>query len=1699
MILFWVPGGMPLMLHIEGAIAKALQLRGKAVHAILCDGPFRACMLREITDSIPIHKWPERCAACKSGTSQVLETMGIAYSFIGDFITDEKRAFFWDKTSEVTWDSLGDLQYDGVNIGRNAQSAIIRYLQGCNLEGNEAVVREYAFSAYVCAEAAQNAFQKISPTQIFMSHGIYVDWGPSLQLALKAGIPVAAWMASYLHGRFYFRHVEDSIRLDFHNLSRAAWIECHQSEFSLEHDACLQQYLENRYQRHINFDMKKFKNYTGKALQLRQHYAPLPDKPVWGIMSHINWDCVSDYSPMAYTSFDEWIIETIREISNIQDVQWLVKIHPAETWDNAASGVHKLIEINFPQLPKHIRIISAEEEISPLDFFQMIDGGITVYGTAGLELLLQGKPVILAGEAHYGGKSFTHDGLNPESYRQLLRKAATLPPLNEEQLLLAKKYAYCYFIQRQIPFPVVYEPGSSWWKFQQQKAHLLFPGQDVFTDFICDRILDGQDFIMPENLVRRAEIVYEDEPSLKESISLENMPPEAVSPDESAGNMRPILGFDPVGEVFTHNGHVYRGVFAGHGGQVRAVYDLCRDRHFFGVGIVNTTLVDRAPFNKMGYDLVLEHERVPFISYAHEWTPTMLKDAALFQIDLDLKLLDAGLLLKDCGVTTNVLFDGTRPVFVDFLSIIPKDGLVDEDWLAPDPAVRQRYAGFSQNSQHFNEIFKRMFFPGLLFPLYLIHQGKDQATRIRLLETALNTTGDSITELETLVAAPRPLRFIYQKYRLLQENALRNEDFRQFLLIQRHEIEEFDVSMSQSGYADYYESKGEDFDFFPSEAWKPKQWGVFNALQSLKPSTVLDIGANTGWFSILAAKQGAKVVSIDNDVACMDILYRRAGREGLSILPLIVDFLDPTPDVAALAELNHEPHLLNSRFENDVPLLLSADKRIACDMVIALALIHHLCLGGGRHLDNVVRQLSLYANKHLVLEFVTKDDPLIVGEPDFFKAQYANPTDFDWYSLEECLVLLSRFFGTIQQMPLSATRILLVCTDKIETVRNGQGEDAGSRNVPHPTAVPTNANEFMELKQVLESPPTTYIVGITNICNLRCPLCVTGLRQQKKNPQFMEFGLFRQIIEKIRPYAQLVQLYKWGESLLHPRIIDMLAVCDSYDLNTEISSNLSVENCDDVLEALVRYRLRHLIVSFDGVTQEDYSRYRVGGKLNLVLDNIRKIKEFKIRYHSEYPVISLQFLRNKFTEDQVNVIEDNYRQWGADKYYVCDMTTVFKDRDLDTARHWFSDQEIAQRRYLDIDVSMHGKPCHFLYNTMIIEQDGSIPSCCFATDPKDDFGRWDNSKSILEMYNSDRFIQARTMFREKRHCRASACDDCCVFTTCLGESGIVSRDRPPTVSVIIPTYNRAKMLGITIESFVNQDYAPGSFEIIIADNNSTDNTREVVADWQSRSAVPITYLFEQRQGVHYARNSAAKKATGEILYFTDDDMIADSRLLAEIVSVFSLDPLVGTVTGRVLPKWEVQPPDWVLQLCYNSLLSIFDSLGDGIHIDEVDFGVYSCHQAIRRAALFKAGGFNPESTYTDYVGDGETGLSIKLKDNGYKFGYNGKSIIHHMIPASRMTQDYLNKRLANQGSADCYTEYKKHLFSSEQLADRVQNYVSSLIEKSSLCVDKRIDDDIRWRMDKAYAHYYLSRIEYDLRLIKDPDWRELVLKSDWIN
>lgn len=319
----------------------------------------------------------------------------------------------------------------------------------------------------------------------------------------------------------------------------------------------------------------------------------------------------------------------------------------------------------------------------------------------------------------------------------------------------------------------------------------------------------------------------------------------------------------------------------------------------------------------------------------------------------------------------------------------------------------------------------------------------------------------------------------------------------------------------------------------------------------------------------------------------------------------------------------------------------------------------------------------------------------------------------------------------------------------------------------------------------------------------------------------------------------------------------------------------------------------------------------------------------------------------------------------------------------------------------------------------------------------------------------------------------------------------------PFVSVIIPTFNRSGMLRQTVATFLAQSYPPESWELLIVDNGSTDDTRKVVEEL-AREDSRVRPLEETRRGAHFARNSGALAARGSVLYFTDDDMLADRDLLARIVEVFDADPSVASATGKVLPRWGTEPPLWVLEHCKNALLSLND-LGEATIISDADPGVFSCHQAVLRDVFVKAGGFNPDTNAGLFTGDNETGLNIKIRKLGHRFAYVGTAVTHHMIPASRMTQRYVNSRMADQGFCDSYTEYREIHPGRGRLAKRVFAHTALAGLAAIKGTVRRLAGDSRWHIDHARVWYHRNHARYDARLLSDERWREFALKDDWLN
>ncbi|RJP77133.1 MAG: radical SAM protein [Desulfobacteraceae bacterium] len=163
---------------------------------------------------------------------------------------------------------------------------------------------------------------------------------------------------------------------------------------------------------------------------------------------------------------------------------------------------------------------------------------------------------------------------------------------------------------------------------------------------------------------------------------------------------------------------------------------------------------------------------------------------------------------------------------------------------------------------------------------------------------------------------------------------------------------------------------------------------------------------------------------------------------------------------------------------------------------------------------------------------------------------------------------------------------------------------------------------------------------LTNYCNLRCPVCPTGVKSVNRKPRNMDVELFQQVIDEVGPYLLTASLWAWGEPLLHPNLKRILAAIRRHDIAILLSTNGQKLDDEDVINALVEEPPTHLIVAVDGLTDETNSKFRVGAKLAPIIAGVRKIAEIKKQRNQTHPILHMRFIVMKHNQHQVADLAD---------------------------------------------------------------------------------------------------------------------------------------------------------------------------------------------------------------------------------------------------------------------------------------------------------------------------------------------------------------------------------------------------------------------------------------------------------------------------
>ena len=444
---------------------------------------------------------------------------------------------------------------------------------------------------------------------------------------------------------------------------------------------------------------------------------------------------------------------------------------------------------------------------------------------------------------------------------------------------------------------------------------------------------------------------------------------------------------DPSGFVFIQDGVVYRQVnriYAGH-------YDLLLSSGLYNTLIEKKWLLAHEEINGKYLQpeiyKILKPRQLEFINYPYEWCFSQYKDAALLTLKIQQLAMSCGMSLKD-ATPFNIFFEGSIPVFIDTLSFEKYD--MTKPWVA-----------------------YRQFCESFLAPLLLAAYFDPDLTRIML----TYPEGIPLDICASLLPFSSRLKSIASLHIHLQagirgtgkqssgkQAGFSAEKLNRILSHLEKGISALQLNKKLSTWSDYYTDT-----ILQDNYLKEKEILVSQFIDNISTEKAIDLGSNTGQFALLLEKKGKKVIALDIDPLCVERLYLHTREGHQQITSLVADLMNPAP---SLGWANKERSSLL--------------ERLNADIVLALALVHHLCIGRNLPFGKLAETISKLGN-YLVIEFVPREDEKV-------KQLLSHREDiFHEYDEEHFLNAFEQYFQVIGNKKIgNSGRTLFLMKKKID-------------------------------------------------------------------------------------------------------------------------------------------------------------------------------------------------------------------------------------------------------------------------------------------------------------------------------------------------------------------------------------------------------------------------------------------------------------------------------------------------------------------------------------------------------------------------------------------------------------------------------------------------------------------------------------------
>lgn len=288
--------------------------------------------------------------------------------------------------------------------------------------------------------------------------------------------------------------------------------------------------------------------------------------------------------------------------------------------------------------------------------------------------------------------------------------------------------------------------------------------------------------------------------------------------------------------------------------------------------------------------------------------------------------------------------------------------------------------------------------------------------------------------------------------------------------------------------------------------------------------------------------------------------------------------------------------------------------------------------------------------------------------------------------------------------------------------------------------------------------PISLSVEPTTACNLRCPECPSGLRSFHRPTGRLSLDLYRQVVDELQQSLLYLLLYFQGEPYLHPQFLDLVEYASQRNIYTATSTNAHFLP-DEAAQRTVESGLDRLIISIDGTTQETYESYRIGGKLNKVLEGAENMVWWKKKLRSRTPHIIFQFLVVHPNEHQISEVKQLAKKIGVDE--VRFKTAQIYDYEQGSPLIPKQQKYARYRRQADGSYAIKNKlldHCWKMWYSCVMTWDGRIVPCCFDKDAHHVLGSV-QEYSFRDIWYGEAYQQFRAQLLSSRQ-QIDICQNC---------------------------------------------------------------------------------------------------------------------------------------------------------------------------------------------------------------------------------------------------------------------------------------------------------------------------------------------------